>query len=99
LAASNARNILDSSKTAFDKIRLPLLVSARSLQMAQSDFASALRQAATTEMSLTTLGAFPSEFFLPYSESSHKSWLIIIDGLDEIEDRGERQRLSTVHPR
>jgi len=37
LAASNARNILDSSKTAFDKIRLPLLVSARSLQMAQSD--------------------------------------------------------------
>jgi hypothetical protein len=93
LVASNARNILDSSKTAFDKIRLPLLVSARSLQMAQSDFASALRQAATSEMSLTALGAFPSEFFLPYSESGHKSWLIIIDGLDEIEDRGERQRL------
>ena len=96
LAASSARHILDSSKTTFDKIRLPLLVSARSLQLAQSDFASALRQAATSEMSLTNLGAFPSEFFLPYSESGHKSWLIIIDGLDEIEDRGERQRLWDV---
>jgi hypothetical protein len=84
---------LDSSEPTFDKIRLPLLISARSLQAAKSDFASSLKQAATSEMSLTNLGAFPDEFFLPYSKSGHRSWLIIVDGLDEIEDRIERQRI------
>lgn len=44
-------------------------------------------------MSLVSLGAFPDEFFLPYSEAGHKSWLVIVDGLDEIEDLHDRQRL------
>lgn len=93
LAASIARSALDTEAIAFDKTRLPILVSAQSLQSAQSDFASALRQAATREMSFASLGILPDDFFLPYSKEGHKSWFIIVDGLDEIDDQHQRQRL------
>ncbi|MER9642564.1 NACHT domain-containing protein [Mesorhizobium sp. M0239] len=97
LVAFEARSILeDRSKVAFEKIRLPVLVTARSLQTAQSDFAAALHRAVNLEMSLASLGMIPNEFFLPYSESGHKSWLIIIDGLDEVEEPHERQHIWDV---
>lgn len=93
LAASIARLVLNTEPVAFDRNRLPLLVSAQSLQSAQSDFASALRQAAAHEMSFAGLGILPDDFFLPYSKDGHKSWFIIVDGLDEIDDQHQRQRL------
>lgn len=97
LVASEAHDILESHSVAsLDQLRLPLLVTARSLLMAESDFSTALQRAVNAEMSVATLGSFPEQFFLPYSESGHKRWLVVVDGLDEVEDQHERQRLWNV---
>lgn len=91
---SEARKILGNKDNLyFEKVRLPVLVAARSFENAQSDFSSALQTAASSEMSLASLAAFPKDFFVPYSEGGHKLWLVVVDGLDEIEDGRERQRL------
>lgn len=78
---------------AFDQVRIPVFVSAQTLYEAKSDFASSLKYAVDRDMSFAALGPVPDEFFVPYSNAGHSYWLIVIDGLDEIESRRERQRL------
>jgi hypothetical protein len=94
LVISQAERLIDvGTADTLDQCRLPVLVTARSLHAAKSNIASALQLAVREELSVFGLGPLPDQFFLPYSEFGHRSWLVIIDGLDEIEDRNERQRL------
>ncbi|MBV8754353.1 MAG: NACHT domain-containing protein [Hyphomicrobiales bacterium] len=94
LVLSQALSILETDKAGLiGQTRLPVLVNARTLKVHHSSFATAIANAVRTEMSFAMLAEVPDQFFIPYSEDGHKSWLVIVDGLDEIEDRHERQRL------
>jgi tetratricopeptide (TPR) repeat protein len=94
LIISHAERLIDVGTAAsLDQCRLPVLVTARSLNATKSPIASALQLAVREELSVFGLGPLPDQFFVPYSEFGHRSWLVVIDGLDEIEDRDERQRL------
>jgi hypothetical protein len=89
-----ARRLIESPEAvAFDQLRLPVFVTAKSLAEAKTDFASSLYRAVSADMSFAGLGPLPQQFFVPYSDTGHSSWFVVIDGLDEIEDRRERQRL------
>jgi hypothetical protein len=86
------RILLDPQAVTFDQIRLPILVNASSVCAARSDFTSSLEFAVKVDMGFEALGPLPSQFFVPYAEDGHGLWSVVIDGLDEIEDRLERQR-------
>jgi hypothetical protein len=94
LVIREASLLLDNPDAiSFDHLRLPAFVNAPALSEAKADFASSLARAVSADMSFAGLGPLPDQFFVPYSDNGHSSWLIVIDGLDEIEDRRERQRL------
>jgi tetratricopeptide (TPR) repeat protein len=87
------RLLADGEKASFDQLRLPVFVNAKTLCEAKLDFASSLVHAINRDMAFTATAAIPNEFFTPYSDAGHSSWLIAIDALDEVADPHERQRL------
>jgi hypothetical protein len=94
LVASEAQRLLNSPDHTFDEtIRIPVFLSATGLSKGNSDFSSALAVAASEEMSVFQRRTPEDHFFNPHAELGGRRWLIGIDGLDEIEDRGKRQKL------
>lgn len=93
LALLESRRLLDDKDgVAFDQLRLPVLISAKEL-LASTDLASTLQRTLTTTLSTLLPGPLPDNFFRPDVEDGHRYWLIMIDGVDEVEDTRQRRIL------
>jgi hypothetical protein len=84
----------DSTALAFDQLRLPVLMHARAM-LSTADFSSALRLGATEVLGTFLRTPLPADFFAPGAAEGHRRWLVLIDGLDEVDER-DRDRLLRV---
>lgn len=67
-------------------VRLPVLVNASQLIETGQDFFSAVREAAQSTLAGTILASLPNEFFNPVHKDGHARWLLVVDGLNQIDD-------------
>ncbi|MDB5439014.1 MAG: hypothetical protein JWM33_1441 [Caulobacteraceae bacterium] len=88
------RMLDDQTAIAFDQLRLPALIHARAL-LHTVDFASALRSGTTEALATFLRSPLPSDFFAPGANEGHRRWLVLIDGLDEVNE-GDRDRLLRI---
>ena len=95
LAFHEASQLLDDGTAlAFDQLRLPVLMHARAM-LSTADFSSALRLGATEVLGAFLRTPLPADFFAPGAAEGHRRWLVLIDGLDEVDER-DRDRLLRV---
>jgi hypothetical protein len=80
----------DKHDIAFDELRLPCLIRAEDLAVSH-DIATALHSAATSGLAGRLRRPLPSDFFVANTDNGHRSWLIFVDGVDEVEDRLRRE--------
>lgn len=92
LVATACHKLLDGRQVvAFDQLRLPVYVSARDL--GPGDFTSAVDRAVEATLGPLGIAPLPERFFVPYAQNGHGRWLIVIDGLDEVDDPRARTAL------
>ncbi|THD81666.1 MAG: hypothetical protein E7812_02275 [Phenylobacterium sp.] len=95
LAFHEASQLLDDSTAlAFDQLRLPVLMHARAM-LSAADFSSALRLGAIEALGTFLRTPLPADFFAPGAAEGHRRWLVLIDGLDELDEK-DRDRLLRV---
>ncbi|NMN06477.1 MULTISPECIES: NACHT domain-containing protein [unclassified Novosphingobium] len=92
LVATACHKLLDGRQVvAFDQFRLPVYVSARDL--GAGDFTSAVDRAVEATLGPLGIAPLPERFFVPYAQNGHGRWLIVLDGLDEVDDPRARTAL------
>lgn len=92
LVATACHKLLDGRQVvAFDQLRLPVYISARDL--GPGDFTSAVERAVEATLGPLGIAPLPERFFVPYAQNGHGRWLIVLDGLDEVDDPRARTAL------
>ena len=93
LVIARADDLLkNSTLVSFDNERLPALVGASALLEGSDSFSEAIRRAVEKDLAFSGLDDLPRGFFNPTTVGGHSSWLLVIDGLDEIADLVQRQK-------
>ena len=80
--------------TGSGSVLVPVRVLARDLATAGGPLSSAIRESVIKELGLDLHSPLPNDLF--DFEATALRWLIIVDGLDEIGDYGQRQELLRV---
>jgi hypothetical protein len=93
LVIACADALLERSSVSLETARLPVLVPARAIVETRGSFSDAIRHAVVEDMAFTGMAEPPARFFQPSAPDGHASWMLVIDGLDEIADGAQRQKL------
>lgn len=76
---------------SIDQARLPIYVSARDLS--GPNLANSLRTAVEAHLGARSLRPLSSDIFDIRAAHGHRQWVVVLDGIDEIEDVAQRDKL------